>query len=138
MSKIKLVRDVLDKQMLDKNECEIGRVDGIVLEFPEDAPPRVARLELGGPVLARDSVIGPSDLFAQCLKNLVRSVCCRWSFRGASYSDWEVTCISISTLKRQTHSRGKNGSRRKSSRRFRERWRNDGNPGRAFARKARR
>jgi hypothetical protein len=53
MSKINLVRDVLDKQMLDQNECEIGRVDGIILEFPEDGPPRVARLELGGPVLAR-------------------------------------------------------------------------------------
>ena len=53
MTKIKLVRDVLDKQMLDQNKCEIGRVDGIVLEFPEDGPPRVARLEMGGPVIAR-------------------------------------------------------------------------------------
>ena len=52
MTKIDLVRDVLDKQMLDRNDCELGRVDGIVIEFPENGQPRVARLEAGGSVLA--------------------------------------------------------------------------------------
>ncbi|HUQ21066.1 MAG TPA: hypothetical protein VM099_15710 [Gemmatimonadaceae bacterium] len=52
MSKIDLVRDVLDKQMLDRNDCELGRVDGIVLEFPENGRPRVAQLQMGGSVLA--------------------------------------------------------------------------------------
>jgi hypothetical protein len=52
MPKIDLVRDVLDKQMLDQNECEIGRVDGIVLQFPSGSPPRLVRLEMGGEILA--------------------------------------------------------------------------------------
>jgi hypothetical protein len=53
MTKIGLVRDVLDKQMLDRNDCELGRVDGLVMEVPENGQPRVVRIEAGGPVLAR-------------------------------------------------------------------------------------
>ena len=48
MTTLKLVRDVLDKQMLDRNDCELGRVDGLVLEIPENGQPRVVRIEAGG------------------------------------------------------------------------------------------
>ena len=48
-----LVRDLLDELVLDRNGREMGRVDGIVLEIRTGAPPRVARIEVGGAVLAR-------------------------------------------------------------------------------------
>ena len=48
-----LVRDVLDKQLRDRNERNMGKVDGIVLELCDGAPPRVAYLEVGPPVVAR-------------------------------------------------------------------------------------
>jgi hypothetical protein len=48
-----LIRDLLDKKLVDRNGREMGRVDGIVLELPEDAPPRVAALQVDVAVLAR-------------------------------------------------------------------------------------
>lgn len=47
-----LVRDLLDKKVLDRNGRDMGRVDGIVLEIRDGAPPRVAGIELGPEVLA--------------------------------------------------------------------------------------
>ena len=47
-----LVRDVLDKRLLDRDNCLLGRVDGIVLEMPEGRQPRMVRLEMGGEILA--------------------------------------------------------------------------------------
>ena len=49
---IELVRDVLDKKLLDNNACLIGRVDGIVMEFPVGRQPRMVRVEIGGEILA--------------------------------------------------------------------------------------
>jgi hypothetical protein len=48
-----LIRDVLDKQLRDRNMQNMGKVDGIVLELRDNAPPRVAYLEVGPPVVAR-------------------------------------------------------------------------------------
>ena len=50
--RIDLVRDVLDKQIIDREETKMGRVDGIVLAI-DDAQPRIDHLELGFAVLAR-------------------------------------------------------------------------------------
>ncbi len=47
-----LVRDLLDMKVVDRNGREIGRVDSIVLELREGAPPRIAALEVGPAVLA--------------------------------------------------------------------------------------
>ena len=49
---IHIVRDILDKKLIDSEKCEVGRVDGIVLELPEGRPPRMVRLEIGGEILA--------------------------------------------------------------------------------------
>jgi sporulation protein YlmC with PRC-barrel domain len=46
-----LVRDVLDKQLLDRDGRKLGKVDGIVLELRDDGPPRVAFIENGLTVL---------------------------------------------------------------------------------------
>ena len=41
-----LVRDVLDKQVLDPDGCKVGKVDGIVLALREHRPPRVLAIEI--------------------------------------------------------------------------------------------
>ncbi len=46
---IDLVRDVLDKQLVDRTSRPLGKVDGILLELRAGAPPRVAYLESGLP-----------------------------------------------------------------------------------------
>jgi sporulation protein YlmC with PRC-barrel domain len=67
MTLIRIVRDVLDKKLLDADNIEMGRVDGIVLEFPEGRQPRLVRLEQGGEILARrvaNWVVGPTRWLA--------------------------------------------------------------------------
>lgn len=51
MAELHLVRDLLDKLVVDRNGREMGRADGIVMELRKDAPPRVAAIELGPSVL---------------------------------------------------------------------------------------
>jgi len=50
---MKLIGSILDQQIIDCDERKFGKVDGVVLEVSDDGLPRVAYLELGGPVLAR-------------------------------------------------------------------------------------
>ena len=50
---MKLVRDVLDKQIHDEGNRKIGKVDGIVIALRKGRPPRVVALELGVVTLAR-------------------------------------------------------------------------------------
>ncbi len=50
---LELARDVLDTQVVDREETKMGRVDGLVLELREGLPPRIDHIELGGVVLAR-------------------------------------------------------------------------------------
>ena len=53
MKAINLVRDVLDKQLVDRRREKMGKVDGIVLELEDARPPRVAAVEVGPATLAR-------------------------------------------------------------------------------------
>jgi hypothetical protein len=48
-----LIRDVLDSQLIDDNMRPMGMVDGLMAELRDDAPPRLAFIECGFPVLAR-------------------------------------------------------------------------------------
>jgi len=48
-----LIRDVLDNQIVDRNQHKMGKVDGIVIELREGKPPRLAYIEVGIPTLAR-------------------------------------------------------------------------------------
>jgi sporulation protein YlmC with PRC-barrel domain len=48
-----LFRDVLDKQVLDRNKTKIGKVDGVVAQLREGAPPKIVFVELGTVALAR-------------------------------------------------------------------------------------
>jgi len=47
-----LVRDLLDKAVVDRNGREMGRVDGLLLDVTDDRPPRVTAIEIGPAVLA--------------------------------------------------------------------------------------
>jgi sporulation protein YlmC with PRC-barrel domain len=49
---LELGRDVLDKQVVDRDGIKMGRVDGLVLELREGKPPRIEAIEMGGVVLA--------------------------------------------------------------------------------------
>lgn len=53
MKKLDLTRDVLDKQVVDRDGAKMGRVDGLVLELRGDRPPRVDVIEMGFAVLAQ-------------------------------------------------------------------------------------
>jgi hypothetical protein len=44
---MELVRDVLDKQIEDKNKVKIGKVDGLIIALRKGRAPRVIALELG-------------------------------------------------------------------------------------------
>jgi hypothetical protein len=49
-----LIRDVLDKLLVDGAHDPLGRVDGLLTELRgDDHPPRVIAIETGIPVLAR-------------------------------------------------------------------------------------
>jgi sporulation protein YlmC with PRC-barrel domain len=47
---MKLVRDVLDKELLDCEEEPMGRVDGLVMHLGTNSQPRITHIEIGGPV----------------------------------------------------------------------------------------
>jgi hypothetical protein len=55
---VHLVRDVLDKQVVDRNGREMGRVDRVVIERRDGAPPRVVAIEIGATALA--ARLGPA------------------------------------------------------------------------------
>ena len=48
-----LVRDLLDKQVVDRNGLELGRVDSIVLELRDDGSAVVTGIEVGLIAVAR-------------------------------------------------------------------------------------
>jgi sporulation protein YlmC with PRC-barrel domain len=48
-----LIRDVMDTQLIRRNGHRMGKVDGLVIELREGAPPRLAYIETGAHVLAR-------------------------------------------------------------------------------------
>jgi sporulation protein YlmC with PRC-barrel domain len=50
---IAVVRDLLDKQLVDRDGEALGRVDGIIMAYGANAPPRITHFELGAQTLAR-------------------------------------------------------------------------------------
>jgi hypothetical protein len=44
---MELIRDCLDKQLVDRHGQKMGRVDGLVMEFGAGAQPRIAFVEVG-------------------------------------------------------------------------------------------
>jgi len=70
---IALVRDLLDKPLVDREGEPIGRIDGIVMAYEDDAAPRITHFELGAQTLARRL---PSP-FRRALASLARRLSSR-------------------------------------------------------------
>jgi len=51
-SQIELIRDMLDKAVVDRHGREMGRVDSIVIALRPNRPPQVTAIEIGPAVLA--------------------------------------------------------------------------------------
>src|SRR5215212_3979710 len=49
---MRIGRQVLDQQLVDRNDLNMGKVDGVVLELRDGSPPRVAAILTGGHLLA--------------------------------------------------------------------------------------
>jgi sporulation protein YlmC with PRC-barrel domain len=45
---VNLVRDVLDRKLVDTEDCDMGRVDGIVMQMGEHSQPRITHIVIGG------------------------------------------------------------------------------------------
>ena len=76
MHLLDLARDVQDRQLVDEEEKELGRVDGVVIDIRDGEAPRVDHLELGFVVLA--SRLHPT------LEQFVMSMHRRWSVRRSA------------------------------------------------------
>jgi hypothetical protein len=48
---MELVRDVMDQKLLDREDCEMGRVDGLVMQVGERTQPRITYIQIGGTTL---------------------------------------------------------------------------------------
>ncbi len=48
-----LIRDVLDAELVDRNQRRLGKVDGIIAELRPGRPPLLKWIESGWPVKAR-------------------------------------------------------------------------------------
>lgn len=46
-----LIRDVLDKQLIDRQDCNMGRASGLIIQLGENTQPRVTHIVIGGPAL---------------------------------------------------------------------------------------
>jgi len=74
--RVEVMRDLLDKQLVDADDTKMGRVDGIVLEIDGDKQPRIDHLELGFIVLARR--LGPR------VEKWFEAIRKRWSVRKSA------------------------------------------------------
>jgi len=48
----KVIRDILDKQLVDRRQRNMGKVDGLILELRNGRLPRLAYITVGGTTLA--------------------------------------------------------------------------------------
>jgi sporulation protein YlmC with PRC-barrel domain len=46
-----LVRDVLDKKLIDREDCQMGRVSGLLMHVGENSQPRITHVLIGGDTL---------------------------------------------------------------------------------------
>jgi len=50
---VDVVRDLLDKQVVDRNGKPLGRVDTVIFDVPASGPPTVTAIEIGLVAVAR-------------------------------------------------------------------------------------
>lgn len=87
-------RDLLDKQIVDREDEHVGRVDGIVAEVRSGAPPRITQLELGFVTIARR--------LHRRFETLAERMHQRWSVRRSAryHIEWsDVTDVNVHHVK---------------------------------------
>jgi sporulation protein YlmC with PRC-barrel domain len=67
---VKLVRDVLDKELLDREGEPMGRADGLVMQVGNNSQPRITHIQIGGPI--------PWERVHPALGRLARRMARRW------------------------------------------------------------
>ena len=60
-----LFRDILDKQILDRNKMKCGKADGLVMTVRPQARPQISYIEVGSVTLARRLGPRPARLVAR-------------------------------------------------------------------------
>ena len=73
LSKIHLIRDVLDNQLVDREKRPMGKADGLVLVLRKGKPPRLAYVEVGMGTLAHR--------FSERLGKFVERLGSKWGAR---------------------------------------------------------
>ncbi|MEH1839436.1 MAG: hypothetical protein V7L20_11835 [Nostoc sp.] len=68
-----IIRDVLDNQLVDRNQRKMGKVDGIVMELRDGEPPRLAYIEVGVTTLAKR--LNPR------LASLIAAIASKWGVK---------------------------------------------------------
>jgi sporulation protein YlmC with PRC-barrel domain len=63
-------RDLLEKQVLDKDGEKVGRVDGVTLRLRPGKPPEIEALEIGMPALLRRFGPRPAEAAARWERRL--------------------------------------------------------------------
>lgn len=74
MVDVDLIRDCLDKQVVDRNGHKMGRVDGIVIELGDGRKPNVAAIKIGA--------VCQADRLHPRIGRLVRSISKRYGVAG--------------------------------------------------------
>jgi sporulation protein YlmC with PRC-barrel domain len=86
-----LVREVLDKQIVDKDGSKAGKVDDLLLEIPDDGPPEVIAI-LTGP----NSAVSQLPRWIQHLTNWIRTSLLQIDRTEPAEVDWShVTRIDV-------------------------------------------
>ena len=70
VDELHLFRDLLDKQLVDREELPLGKADGVVLEIRADAPPRLVAIEVGNAAMLRRIHPRLADLSALLARRL--------------------------------------------------------------------
>ena len=97
-----LIRDILDKQLVDRNEGRLGRVDSIVAELREGAPPRVVQFELGFVPLARRVSLRIESLAMALHKRFGVRRSARYGIPWSSVTDVTIHHIQVDVIADET------------------------------------
>jgi len=90
-----VARDILDRQLVDRDDKRLGRVDSVVAELREGRPPRILQFDLGFVPLAR-RISRRAERFAEVVHkrlNVRRSA--RYGVPWSAVLDISPRCIKV-------------------------------------------
>ncbi len=102
MKHLDLARDVLDKQVTDRDGAKMGRVDGLVLELREGQPPRVETIEMGFVVLARRLHPRIEKWLERLRRRFSVRKTARYRVPWSQVKDVDTFCVQLDVVARET------------------------------------